>query len=1125
MGMRPYVEEVAEAYQVPVDLPANLALAASSAASAGRVSVRGAPDWHEPTSAYYTVAADSGERKSPVHREVTAPLEDLQRELADAAAPVIAKAEVEREILEERLKLLKKEIVDRKKSDADRKDLMEQATSLAEDLATKSIPESPRVLCDDITPEALASLLADNDGIMAQFSTEGGVFQILAGRYHNGQLAIDIHLKSYSGDPIYVDRKGRKAEHISKPLLTVGLTVQPDVIRSLADTPAFRGRGLLARFLYAVPKSWVGYRKLKPHPVSEGARQRYREVIRSIAALGRETDDEPHLLKLSAGAEGLFDAYRQELEVRLRPGGALRDIRDWVLKLSGAVLRLAGILHLIEDYSAKRPWEKPIDAETRRSAIALGRYYTEHALVAFGLMGVDGRVAEARETWETIVKLVRVGKSPTSFTQRDLWQHVRRRFRNVGELSEVLQTLEDMNYIRMITTVEADRRGRQPSPCYKVNPLVLQGGDDDGPGGNPNSEYKVYSVYGAEDGKTDEMAEGSDKNSEVPTVAEQPPVEPSSDGSSSSSVESTDGNSENSTSPARTQSTQSAQNSVSFVAPSVCYITEAGQAQRVVGELLNERVIGFDIESTGLDYFLDKPRLLQAATRTTAYVFDLYRVPLETFAPVLRGGPVKVIQNAKFEANFLSNNKGGVVPEPLFDTMLADQVLHNRSYGRGLQDLAREYLDIELEKDEQTSEWAAERLTKGQIEYAATDAAVLLPLYDRLSEEVEELGLARTVDLENRLVGAISWMESRGVGFDYKQWRELVDIATERASSLGQELTQMAKESGGEVLPEVNWNSAKQVLNVLWTLGLKVENTRQETLESAQDQHAIVQILLDYREARKKVGTYGRKWLRFVHPVTGRIHPNWRQIGAATGRMACAGPNLQNLPRDPAYRACFRPGPGHVFVKADYSQIELRVAAEMAPDARMKQAFIEGKDLHATTATYLLGKEETDGVTPDERQLAKAVNFGLIFGMGGRTLGKYAQTSFRVELDEGEAVGIREQYFKAYPGIRNWQQLQGRKAETRTVLGRQRILDGDRYYTARLNSPIQGTGADGLKLALVKMWESRDDVDAFPVLAIHDEIVIEVPEERAQDTGRRIVTDSLPRVYVAPTYSAHGGPY
>jgi DNA polymerase-1 len=295
-------------------------------------------------------------------------------------------------------------------------------------------------------------------------------------------------------------------------------------------------------------------------------------------------------------------------------------------------------------------------------------------------------------------------------------------------------------------------------------------------------------------------------------------------------------------------------------------------------------------------------------------------------------------------------------------------------------------------------------------------------------------------------------------------------------------------------------------LRLLKDLGLEAEDTRQETLEALQGKHPLVTALLDHREASKKVSTYGNKWTENVHPATGRVHADWKQIGASTGRMSSAKPNLQNLPRDPGYRACFRPAEGCVLIKADYEQVELRIAAEMAPDARMKGAFAEGKDLHAITATHLRGNGEVEDVTPDERQLAKAVNFGLIYGMGAKALAKYARTNFGQELDEAMAEDIRRSYFEAYPGIRNWQQLQGRKTETRTVLGRRRILDGDHYYTARLNSPIQGTGADGLKLALAKMWESRDDVDAFPVLAIHDEIVVEAPEEKAHETREWLTT-------------------
>jgi DNA polymerase-1 len=161
----------------------------------------------------------------------------------------------------------------------------------------------------------------------------------------------------------------------------------------------------------------------------------------------------------------------------------------------------------------------------------------------------------------------------------------------------------------------------------------------------------------------------------------------------------------------------------------------------------------------------------------------------------------------------------------------------------------------------------------------------------------------------------------------------------------------------------------------------------------------------------------------------------------------------------------------------------------------MKKAFYEGRDLHSVTASYLLGKPEAEAVTDSQRQMAKAVNFGLIFGMGARGLSSYAQNSFKVDMNEKEATTVRRRYFEAYVGIKNWHELQSRKMETRTILGRHRILEGDRDYTNRLNSPIQGSAADGLKLALAKLWETRHQVNAYPVLTVHDEIVIEAPNE------------------------------
>ncbi|MDP6495495.1 MAG: DNA polymerase, partial [Dehalococcoidia bacterium] len=381
-----------------------------------------------------------------------------------------------------------------------------------------------------------------------------------------------------------------------------------------------------------------------------------------------------------------------------------------------------------------------------------------------------------------------------------------------------------------------------------------------------------------------------------------------------------------------------------------------------------------------------------------------------------------------------------------------------------------------------------------------------------LAQKAEELQMARVVDLENRLVPAICWLERSGVGFDSDRWSALVTTARTKAEKQSQGLSDIATaELGTEGLwgrqgQPINWNSPAQVLRALQGLGLDVDNTRQETLEAVKAQHPIVPPLLAHREAAKKLSTYGDGWSKHIHPATNRVHADWRQIGAATGRMSCKSPNLQNLPREQAYRACFRPETGRVLIKADYSQLELRLAAQIANDSPMKAAFQAGDDLHELTASQLKGKGEPHEIAPEDRQLAKAVNFGLIYGMGAERLADYARSSYGVKMDMTAAKSVRAAYFKAHPGIRSWHASQGRRQETRTVLGRRRTFDGNGYFTEKLNSPVQGTGADGLKFALIELWETRGDRDAYPVLVVHDEIVIEAPVETAQEAKEWLQT-------------------
>jgi DNA polymerase-1 len=225
--------------------------------------------------------------------------------------------------------------------------------------------------------------------------------------------------------------------------------------------------------------------------------------------------------------------------------------------------------------------------------------------------------------------------------------------------------------------------------------------------------------------------------------------------------------------------------------------------------------------------------------------------------------------------------------------------------------------------------------------------------------------------------------------------------------------------------------------------------------------------------------------------------------------MSCSKPNLQNLPRGD-YRRCIVAPPGRVLVKADYSQIELRIAAKVSGDEALLEAYRNREDLHVLTAQRVLGVGE---VSPEDRQLAKALNFGLLYGMGARGLKKYAKSEYDLELTEEEAQSYREAFFHAYPGLARWHRETKRAGwqhkiryrlspETRTLTGRRRLIDDKTSDMQRLNSPVQGTGADGLKLALALLWERRAEVPgAFPVLAVHDEIVIEAGEGQAGDVA------------------------
>ncbi len=292
-------------------------------------------------------------------------------------------------------------------------------------------------------------------------------------------------------------------------------------------------------------------------------------------------------------------------------------------------------------------------------------------------------------------------------------------------------------------------------------------------------------------------------------------------------------------------------------------------------------------------------------------------------------------------------------------------------------------LGFQLNKQHPPRDWGAE-LTPDMLLYAAEDSRILLHLVDALEPKIREADLHKVADIVCRALPAITWMANAGVPFDSEGWRSCLDDKEAALGHLKDTLDDLAPDPPGS--EGWNWNSPKQVIEAFHLLGVKLSDTKGETL--SRYEHPLAKALLEYRTTSKLVGTYGPNLLKFVEG--GRIYGSWWQNGAGTGRMASSSPNLQNLP--PEVRCYVKAPAGRVLVVADYSQIELRIAAKISREERMLAAFANGEDIHTITARSLTGREE---VTKQERKLAKAVNFGLLYGMSPGGLEKLCPSQLR----------------------------------------------------------------------------------------------------------------------------------
>jgi replicative DNA helicase len=466
--LRAFVEAQATATQTPVDLSAMLTLSVLAASCAKKVVVSLKEDYFEPVNIFTATALPSGTRKTTVFAAVTKPLEDYERSESRRAGRENAKRRSAQRIKETQYKNLQGQAAGA--SGKEQEQFSQQAERLAAELADSAELLPTRLIADDCTPEKLATLLRDNAGRIAVMSAEGDVFELLAGRYSASNAPnFVVYLKGHAGDQLRIDRVGR-TEFVNKPALTVGLAVQPDVIRGLAEKPGFRERGLLGRFLYALPANLLGRRDTNPPPVPADVRNAYYENVSKLLSLsvreGADGEADARILALDPDALEALQRFEQWVEPQLSEFGELGGMTDWAGKLVGVVGRIAGILQMASLAGSSAPWETPISRDTIERAICIAIYLIPHAKAAFAEMGADPVVEKA----ERILRWVEHRKLGF-FSCRDLHQAMRGTFKRVAELSPPLAMLVDHGFLRLQAETSPSGPGRPPSPTYDVNPL------------------------------------------------------------------------------------------------------------------------------------------------------------------------------------------------------------------------------------------------------------------------------------------------------------------------------------------------------------------------------------------------------------------------------------------------------------------------------------------------------------------------------------------------------------------------------------------------------------------------------------------------------------------------------
>lgn len=551
----------------------------------------------------------------------------------------------------------------------------------------------------------------------------------------------------------------------------------------------------------------------------------------------------------------------------------------------------------------------------------------------------------------------------------------------------------------------------------------------------------------------------------------------------------------------------------------------------LVKKLSVAKILAVDTETSGLNaQQADLVGISLAIESEEAYYLpvSLASEPVwESLGKVLANNKItKVAHNGKFDTHVL-HHAGLEVNGLAFDTLVAAYLLQSGDRGLDLKSLVYQELGVAMtpitallgERGKKQKSMA--ELTPQEIkDYACADADYTFRLKTKLEPELAKQGLSKLfTEVEMPLVAVLIHMEQAGVKINTTYLDKL-------AKEMQQNISGLEKLIYKEAGTEFNVSSPKQLKEILFNkLKIPVEGLRHtktgvstaaSELEKMRGLHPIIEHLFQYRELTKLLSTYVIALPELVNPDTGRVHSSFNQTVAATGRLSSSDPNLQNIPIRGEWGAIIRRGfiaeSGNTLLSADYSQIDLRMAAHLSGDKRMLEVFTKGMDVHAATASFIFNVPQNK-VTPDQRRTAKEVNFGILYGMGAYGLAE------RTSLSHNEARQFIDRYFRGFSRLKEWLEEvkeEARKTgEVRTLLGRRRKLPEINSGVAQvrsaaervaINLPVQGTAADLMKVAMVKIHEKLPSISpkAKMIMQVHDELVFEIPENDVKNTAKLV---------------------